>query len=140
MIKVKLLNKSAKVPTKATEGSAGYDIYSTVDALIIPGTSAKINTGIALQIPTGNVGLLTHRSSLGFRLDTISSFGIIDSDYRGEVKVKLLNLGSDGVQIKKGDRVAQLVVVPIWSQQNLIVTDELSETQRGEGGFGSTGV
>ena len=139
MIRCKKLNKKATIPTKATSGSAGFDFYAMEDHLIVPGATEVICTGIALSIPKGWVGYLTHRSSLGFRLDTIASFGIIDEDYRGEIKVKLLNLGTDGVHIKKGDRFAQLVVSPYYIQANLMVVEDLDETLRGEGGIGSSG-
>lgn len=137
--KVKLLSKKSIAPTKGTEDSAGWDLYATEDILLIPGATGVVGTGIAVQIPHGWCGLLTHRSSLGFRLDTIASFGIVDADFRGEVKVKLFNLGESGVHIKKGDRFAQLVVVPVMCDPFYIVED-LEDTSRGSGGYGSTGV
>lgn len=140
MIKVKLLNKKAKVPTKGTPSSAGWDLYASKTVLLVPGESIEVPTGIALEIPEDWVGLLTHRSSLGFKLDTIASFGVIDSDYRGEVKVKLFNLGEEGAWIKAGDRFAQLVIVPYLHWGEMEIVTELSDTARGTGGLGSTGA
>ena len=140
MIIAKKLNEEARIPTKATKGSAGWDLYSLEDVIITSGFSEVVSTGIAVEIPENWVGLLTHRSSLAFKLDTISSFGVIDNDYRGEIKVKLFNMGSDGVRIKAGDRFAQLVVVPSYCQLEMVDSDILSDTDRGDGGMGSTGV
>lgn len=138
MIKVQLLNDKARVPTVATEYSAGWDLYACEDCLITPGCEAIISTGIALDIPVGYFGLLTHRSSIAFKGDTVASLGIIDADYRGEVKVKLFHLGFSGLHIKAGDRVAQIVFIP-YSAAGLEVVDSFGSTKRGLGGFGSTG-
>lgn len=138
-MKVKLLHPSAICPTRGTAWSAGWDLYAVEDIIIIPGTSEVIPLGIAVDVGKGNFGLLTHRSSFGFKLDTIASFGCVDADYRGEVKVKLFNLGADGVYIKTGDRVAQLLIVPV-EMKGIEVLEELEETFRGEGGFGHSGV
>ena len=137
MIKVKKLMADAILPTRATEGSAGYDLYSVDDILIVPGMSEVIPTGIAMEIPRGYVGLLSHRSSMAFKLDSIASLGYLDSDYRGEIKVKIFNLGSEGVRIAKGDRFAQVALVPCLQEDT--VEGELSVTTRGAGGFGSSG-
>jgi len=136
-MKVKLIHPDAIVPTRATPWSAGWDLYAVGDTLIIPGTSEVIPLGIAVDVGRDNFGLLTHRSSFGFKLDTIASFGVIDADYTNEVKVKLFNLGVDGVHIKKGDRVAQLLVVPV-DMRSVEVVEELEETTR-KGGLGWSG-
>jgi len=136
-MKVKLIHPDAIIPTRATPWSAGWDLYAVEDTLIIPGASEVIPLGIAVDVGRGNFGLLTHRSSFGFKLDTISSFGVIDADYTNEVKVKLFNLGADGVHIKKGDRVAQLLVVPV-DMRSVEVVEELEETTR-KGGLGWSG-
>ena len=136
-MKVKLIHPDAIVPTRATPWSAGWDLYAVEDTLIIPGASEVILLGIAVDVGRDNFGLLTHRSSFGFKLDTISSFGVIDADYTNEVKVKLFNLGADGVHIKKGDRVAQLLVVPV-DMRSVEVVEELEETTR-KGGLGWSG-
>ena len=136
-MKVKLIHPDAIIPTRATPWSAGWDLYAVEDTLIIPGASEVIPLGIAVDVGRGNFGLLTHRSSFGFKLDTIASFGVIDADYTNEVKVKLFNLGADGVHIKKGDRVAQLLVVPV-DMRSVEVVEELEETTR-KGGLGWSG-
>jgi dUTP pyrophosphatase len=135
---VQLLTKASKLPTKGTSGSAGWDLYATKDHLIVPGATEVINTGVAVSIPEGWCGLLTHRSSLAFRLDTTASLGVIDSDFRGEIKVKLFNHGTDGLRIKAGDKFAQMVIVPYCGQMRVV--DTLDNTDRGAAGFGSTGV
>lgn len=137
-MKVKLLSESAEVPTRGTKGSAGWDLYSIEDVLIPPQMSDVVPTGIAIQIPPGKFGLLTHRSSLAFTFDATASLGVIDSDYRGEVKIKLFNHGTEGLYIKAGDRVAQLLILNLHNSC-LTVVDKLSDTDRA-GGFGSTGV
>ena len=136
-MKVKLIHPDATIPTRATPWSAGWDLYAVEDTLIIPGASEVIPLGLAVDVGRGNFGLLTHRSSFGFKLDTIASFGVIDADYTNEVKVKLFNLGADGVHIKKGDRVAQLLVVPV-DMRSVEVVEELEETTR-KGGLGWSG-
>lgn len=137
-MRIQKLHKHAVIPSQATDGSAGLDLSSIKDILVIPGQAVTIPTGIAVEIPRGWAGLLTLRSSFGFRLDAMCHIGIIDEDYRGEIKVRLFNFGDNGIHIKKGDRFAQLTVVPRY-QGAIIVADELIETERGEGGFGSTG-
>lgn len=130
-----------KRPEKQTAGSAGIDLFNNeVDKVIEPNTSIVIKTGVFVEIPENHVGLVFIRSSMGFKHDiTLSnSVGVIDSDYRGEIQVKLYNHGKDKQEIKRGDRVAQLVVMPIYNG-SIEYVDELSDTQRGSGGFGSTG-
>jgi len=137
-IKVMKLTEDATIPTKGSIWAGAYDLYSTEDVLLVPGMSEVIGTGIALEIDKGWLGLLSHRSSLAFKMDSVASLGLIDSDFRGEVKVKVFNLGMSGVHIKKGDRFAQITFVPHYTG-DLLETDKLSETIRGAGGFGSTG-
>ena len=137
-MQVSKLYEDAQYPTRATKGSAGWDLYAQEDVVILPKQSDSIGTGICVDVGRGYVGLLTHRSSFGFKLDTIASFGVVDSDYRGEIRIKLFNLGNEGIYIKKGDRVAQLVVVPVFFSAYKEV-DKLGETTRGSGGMGSTG-
>jgi len=138
MVKVTKLNEDSIVPTKGSMWAGAYDLYSTEDILILPGMSEVIGTGVALEIDRGWLGVLTHRSSMAFKLDCVSSLGYIDSDYRGELKVKIFNHGIDGVHLKKGDRFAQIAFVPHYAG-DLVEVDSLSETIRGAGGFGSTG-
>ena len=139
MIDIQLLNDKAKVPTRSTTGAAAFDLYATEDILIIPGTSEVVPTGIAMKIPEGWFGLLTHRSSMAFRGDCIASLGVIDADYRGEVKVKMFNLGAEGIYIKVGDRVGQIAFIESYQGTSLNVVEQLPNTTRGTLGFGSTG-
>ncbi|MGI4792115.1 MAG: dUTP diphosphatase [Janthinobacterium lividum] len=130
------------LPSYATEGSAGLDLCAAVDAdlTLDPGMRALVSTGIRVALPDGYEGQVRPRSGLAWRhgLTLLNSPGTIDSDYRGTIKVILINLGQEPVTIQRGDRIAQLVIAPvmqvIWSS---MLT--LPEKQRGEGGFGSTG-
>lgn len=136
-MKIKKLHPEAVVPTRATEGSAGWDLYGTEDFELWLGCSHAVSTGIAVEIPVGYAGFIWPRSGLAKRrLDTLA--GLIDSDYRGEVKVLLINHSEDLIKIPKGARIAQLVVAPILMDE-IEVVEDLSSTFRGVGGFGSTG-
>ena len=138
-IKVKKLSPKAKLPTYATEGSGAFDIYATNYASVMP--VGYFHTGLSFEIPKGYVMLLFSRSGHGFSKDIrlANCVGVIDSDYRGELKVKLTN---DGVHLQsfvEGDRIAQALILPI-EQVSFEEVDELEDTDRGEGGFGSTGA
>lgn len=137
---IKLLNYEATVPTRGTEYSAGYDLYSCIDATLAPGESVMIGTGIAMEIPESCVGLVFARSGLACKqgLRPANCVGVIDSDYRGEIKVCLHNDANQNRFIDTGDRIAQLVIVPYMAPE-LVVVGELGDTERGEGGFGHTG-
>ncbi len=140
-IKFKKLNQNACMPTFGTEYSAGADLYSAEEEVVInPGETAFIGTGLAVQIPTGLVGLIYARSGLACKkgLAPANKVGVIDSDYRGEVKVALHNHGKDAQTVLKGERVAQMVITSYFAC-DYIESEELDETVRGEGGFGSTG-
>lgn len=142
-MRIKKLHEKAVVPHYATEGSAGLDltVISDEDTIIIPYQSTMLcRTGLSFEIPKGYVGLIYIRSSVGSKLDLVLSnqVGVIDSDYRGEVMLPLRNLGRSARVIENGTRVAQMVITPI-NQVDIEVTEELSETKRGDGGFGSTG-
>lgn len=142
-MRIKKLHEKAVVPHYATEGSAGLDltVISDEDTIIIPYQSTMLcRTGLAFEIPKGYVGLIYIRSSVGSKLDLVLSnqVGVIDSDYRGEVMLPLRNLGRSARVINSGTRIAQMVITPI-NQVDIEITDELSETKRGVGGFGSTG-
>lgn len=115
MINIKLLSEDAKVPTRATNGSAAFDLYSTEDVLIIPGMGEVVPTGVTMIIPEGWFGLLTHKSSMAFRGDTIASLRIIDHCFTEEIKMKLFNLGTDGIHIKVGDKVGEIVFSECFS-------------------------
>ena len=141
-IKVKLLRPGAKLPTYGTEYSAGADLYACLeeDVVITPGETKKIPTGIAMEIPVGCAGLIYARSSMGTKkgLAPANKVGVVDSDYRGEFLVFLHNHGAEPQTICSGDRIAQLLVTPVFTP-GFIEAEELSDTQRGDGGFGSTG-
>jgi len=140
-VKFKKLHKDAQLPTYATPGSAGMDLYACNDETITlwPGTEALlIPTGLAMELPPGYEAQIRPRSGLSLKgLSVANSPGTVDEDFRGEVKVIMRNHGHT-FQIHKGDRIAQMVIVPV--QQAVIEeVEELSDTQRGVGGFGSTG-
>lgn len=141
-IKVKKLKPGATVPTMGSKFAAGADLYSTEDADVVIGPSETkfIGTGLAMEIPEGYVGLVYARSGLACKrgLAPANKVGVVDSDYRGEIKVALHNHGKEAQTVEKGERIAQMVIAPYLSV-NYEEADALSETERGEGGFGSTG-
>ena len=137
----KKLNEAAKTPTYGSPYSAGADLYSVDEAVTLaPGESRLFHTGIAVEIPVGYVGLVYARSGLATKkgLAPANKVGVIDADYRGEVMVCLFNHSSKEQTVDAGERIAQMVVAPFLTCE-YEETDELSETVRGEGGFGSTG-
>jgi dUTP pyrophosphatase len=142
-VEIKKLDERAIIPTYGTEFSAGADIYALLDEplTISPGETKFIHTGLAIAIPEGLVGLNFARSGMASKrgLAPANKVGVIDSDYRGEVMVALHNHGTEPQTIEHGDRVAQMVFVPYYTAE-FVLCDELSETLRGEGGFGSTGT
>lgn len=142
-IEIKKLDERAIIPTYGTEFSAGADIYALLDEplTINPGETKLIHTGLAIAIPEGLVGLNFARSGMATKrgLAPANKVGVIDSDYRGEVMVALHNHGNIPQTIEHGDRVAQMVFVPYYTA-DFVLKDELSETVRGAGGFGSTGT
>lgn len=131
------------LPSAATSGAAGADLRAAVDAEVVlqPGGRDAIPTGLVMEIPDGFEGQIRPRSGLAIRqgLTVVNAPGTIDSDYRGEVKVLMVNLGSEPVVISRGDRIAQLVIAPVTSAL-YVEADELAESERGAGGFGSTGT
>ena len=136
---VKRTHPDAKVPTRGTKGSGGLDLYSTEDVVIGSGDIVGIDTGVAFEIPDGYCGLLMTRSSMGRNGIRISAgANCIDADYRASLLVHLTNDGVYPWHVNKGDRIAQLVLVPVLMAEPFEV-EELSQTQRGGGGFGSTG-
>ena len=141
-IQIKKLRENAIIPTLGSPLSAGADFYACVDAdtTIPPGQTVMIPSGIALEIPAGCVGLVCARSGLSTRrgLAPANKVGVIDADYRGEITIALHNHSSAAETISPGERVAQLLIVPILSFE-FSETDSLSDTERGDGGFGSTG-
>lgn len=142
-MKLKKLTKTAKIPVYGTEYSAGADLYADIKEEIpfLPGKTIMIPTGISIEIPEGYVGLVFARSGLAFKrgLAPANKVGVIDSDYRGEIKVALHCHGGAGVKnIEPGERIAQLVILP-YVKAEFEEVDSLDDTERGLGGFGSTG-
>jgi dUTP pyrophosphatase len=137
MLSVKKLVADAVPPRRAHDDDAGYDLTASQDAVIEKGTCVMIGTGIAIAMPPGVYGRIAPRSSLGSK-NIIVNGGIIDQGYRGEIKVILSSLSSD-FHVRKGDRIAQLILENYTSVPVAIV-DDLPESTRGTGGFGSTGV
>lgn len=141
-ISIKIANKSGfnDLPVYQTVGSAGCDIKSSEDVTFYPGETVLVPTGLHVAIPTGYEIQIRPRSglSLNTKLRLANSIGTIDSDYRGEIKCIFTNTGDDKFVIKRGDRIAQFVVAPVYQAEWQIV-ETLDETNRGTGGFGSTG-
>ncbi len=142
-MKIKLLTDTARLPRRITDGSAGYDLSAdlTQPEEIAPGEVRMLRTGVAVALPAGTVGLVFGRSGLGVRHGIVpaNAVGVIDADYRGELMVGLRNQGSTPYMVQPGERIAQLVVVPVLTPELEPVPD-LGETARGENGFGSTGT
>ena len=128
------------LPEYKTPGSAGFDLYIIEDYSLSPGELHNFHTGVRMDIPENYCVLVFPRSSLGQKKVIIpNSAGVIDSDYRGEVKVPLLNLSNETLEFKAGQRIAQGIILPA-KQCNIVRVDSLTETLRGSGGFGSTGI
>lgn len=143
-IKFKRLTETAHVPTKGTSDSAGFDLYADTDkpsAPIYPGETQLVDTGIAMAIPKGYFGAVYARSGLATKkgLRPANCVGVIDSDYRGSIKVPLHNDSGSLVSYDKHERIAQLIIQP-YPEVTLTEVDDLDDTERGEGGFGSTGT
>jgi|TARA_B110000971_G_scaffold202648_1_gene222566 dUTP pyrophosphatase len=141
-IQIKKLSSSVSIPKYETPGSSGMDVAAFVKSNIIiyPGEKALVPTGLSISIPLGHEIQIRPRSGLAVKknITVLNTPGTIDADYRGEIKVILINLGKEKFIIKNGDRIAQMVICPVV-QADLEEVDELSDTERGSGGFGSTG-
>lgn len=141
-LKIKKLNPKAIMPTYGTKYAAGADLYACCEEkmTIAPSETVFVKTGISMQIPDGFVGLIYARSGLACKkgLAPANKVGVIDSDYRGEIMVAIHNHSTLTHEIEDGERVAQIVIAP-YVTANFIEADELDDTVRGEGGFGSTG-
>ncbi|HEX2030399.1 MAG TPA: dUTP diphosphatase [Actinomycetota bacterium] len=136
------LDPEAPLPRRARDGDAGLDLAANVAAVVGPGERAMIPTGLAVAIPPGHAGLVLPRSGLASRrgLTLANAPGLIDPGYRGEVTVAMVNLDPrEPVEIRRGDRIAQLLVVP-FAEVEAVAVEELPGTERGAGGFGSSGV
>lgn len=145
MINIKRTDGNAKIPTYGSEFAAGADLYAVIHneekkIEILPGETAFIDTGLVMEIPEGYVGLIYARSGLACKqgLAPANKVGLIDSDYRGNIMVALYNQSNGTRIISEGDRIAQIIIQPV-EQFGFNVKENLSDTKRGEGGFGSTG-
>ena len=143
MIKVKIISDSGIYPEYETEGSAGMDIRAYIDEPVIikPGERKLIPTGLRIQLPAGYEAQIRARSGLAIKngITLINAIGTIDSDYRGEIKVGLVNLSDEDHVIENGDRIAQMVIAE-YKRAVLEPAEDLEETERGSGGFGHTGT
>ena len=144
-VKIKMLREGAKIPVRGSEYAAGYDLFACIDEpsgkiTIAPHQTVKIGTGVAMAIPNGWFGAVFARSGLASKqgLRPANCVGVADSDYRGEYFIALHNDGETAQTVRNGDRIAQLVVMP-FAPVEFEQTEELDETERGAGGFGSTG-
>lgn len=141
-LKIKKLAENAVIPTYGSEYAAGADLYSCEGELTFaPGETKMVHTGLAMQIPVGYVGLVYARSGIASKrgLAPANKVGVVDSDYRGEIMVALHNHSSEPQTIAAGERIAQMVIAP-YLTVNYVETDTLDDTDRGTGGFGSTGT
>lgn len=137
-----LLDAPTSLPTYAHDDDAGADLRAACAVTLLPGERAVVGTGVRLALPAGHVGLVAPRSGLAWRLglSIVNAPGIVDAGYRGEIKVCLINLDPHRpIELAAGDRIAQLVVVP-YVKADFQVVDDLDETKRGTGGYGSTDI
>lgn len=138
-IHVKKLHPDAVLPAFAHPGDAGMDLYSVEDMVLEPGERRSVPTGIAIALPDGYVSLVWDKSGVSHKFGVKTLGGVLDSGYRGEYLIGLVNLGQENFEIKKGQKIAQLLIQKV-ERPDITAVDELDETSRGAGGFGSTGV
>ena len=138
MLSVTKLSEEAFLPTYGSEYAAGLDLYSTKDVLVLPGERVLVPLDIAIELPKNTYGHILPRSGLALKKGIHIGAGVIDEDYRGNVGVLLFNLGKESVEFKKGDRIAQMVVKPYVHVT--VQEKNVSESERGDKGFGSTGL
>ena len=137
-LRVRRIHPEAKLPSYGHKGDAGLDLFSSADYVLQAGEVKAILTGIKVAIPRGHVGLIWDKSGISLR-GVHKLAGVVDAGYRGEVQVVMINLGNKPYEIKKGMKIAQMLIQPI-SEVKVVETEDLDETQRGEDGFGSTGL
>ena len=138
-MKVKLMNEYAQLPTRGSKDAAGLDLYCPFHIKVPADSQKKIPLGLAVEIPKGYMGLLVPRSSMSKTpLRCANSIGVIDADYRGELSIVYENVSCKDYEVARGDRIAQLIIVPI-AIVDVEEAQTLSETERGDGGYGSTG-
>ena len=137
-IKIKKLDPEAKIPKYANPTDAGMDLFSVESVVIKPSELHKIKTGLSIELPDGYVSLVWDKSGIASKsIKTLA--GVIDSGYRGEYLIALINLGKEDYKIEKGDKIAQVLIQKV-EHPEILVVDDLSKTSRGAGGFGSTGI
>ncbi|HOJ16003.1 MAG: dUTP diphosphatase [Caldisericia bacterium] len=141
-IRINTLNSNFVLPKYAHEGDAGLDLYSTDDVILLPRERKKVGCGFSIAIPEGFLGAIAPRSGLAieYGVTVLNSWGVIDPSYRGEVSVILINLSNNDVVLKKGSKIAQLIIVPYEKVELFIDSEKLDSTDRGEKGFGSSGI
>ena len=133
-----ILDKGAYMPVRGHEHDAGLDLRTPIEFGLFPGDSIKIDTGVHVDIAPGLVGMLKSKSGLNVKYG-ITSEGVIDAGYTGSIVAKLYNHGKEVVKFEAGDKITQLVIMPVYIPDELVVVDEFEATERGNGGFGSTG-
>lgn len=138
MIKFMLKNEQAKMPTKGSNEAAGLDLYACESVDVPPGKSVKINTGVCMEIPNGFVGLIWPRSKIATRYSIDVLAGVIDSDYRGEIQIAIINLGDKPFEVRTGDKIAQMIIQSHFNYRTIEQVDHLSESRRGDAGINST--
>jgi dUTP pyrophosphatase len=137
-LKVKRIHKEAKLPVYGLQGDAGMDLFSVEDIVLEKGKAIPVPTGIQVAVPGGHVGLIWDKSGISLK-GVHRLAGVIDSGYRGEIKVVMINLGEEPFVINKGRKIAQMLIQPVLSVE-IEETGDLGDTTRGDGGFGSTGL
>jgi len=138
-IKIQKIDSDAMIPNYATKGDAGLDFYSVEDIVLKPMERKAIRTGVKIEIPDEYVGLIWDKSGLAAKNGVKTMAGVIDAGYRGEIKVVLINLGQEDFIVKKNSKIAQMLIQKI-KQPEIEIVSELNESERGENGFGSTGI
>lgn len=138
-LRVTKIIPEATLPVRGSPGAVGYDLVATSGCVILPGNRGIVPTGLSIELPPGTYGRVAPRSGLAVKSGLDVGAGVIDPDYRGEIKVVLFNFGSEPFMVKPGYRVAQLVIERCETP-DVVEVQSLSDTERGEGGFGSTGV
>lgn len=133
-----MLDKGAYIPERAHSTDAGYDIKSPVSCVIDPWGTVVIDTGVHIELPTGTVGMLKSKSGLNVNHSIVSE-GVIDVGYTGSIKVKLYNHSEDAYVVRRGDKITQLVVLPLYPISGLVKVNKFAESERGDNGFGSSG-
>ncbi len=137
-LKIKKLHPDAIIPKYAKYGDAGMDLYSVEDCEVLSGATCKIKTGIAVELPHGFASLIWDKSGLATKYSIKTIGGVLDSGYRGEYIVGIINLGKSTYKIEKGDKIAQLLIQKV-EHPTINIVEELSDSERGDNGFGSTG-